>query len=60
MAIVGNKSGLVVSVNIETASEFNVSEQVKNRVEKALQQVVNECSTEFYRNIKADIKITLE
>ena len=60
MAIVGNKSGLVVSVNIETASEFNVSEQVKNRVEKALQQVVNECSTEFYRNIKADIKNTLE
>lgn len=60
MAIVGNKSGLVVSVNIETTSEFNVSEQVKNRVEKALQQVVNECSTEFYRNIKADIKITLE
>lgn len=60
MAIVNNKSGLVVSVNIETASEFNVSEQVKNRVEKALQQVVNECSTEFYRNIKADIKITLE
>lgn len=56
----GNKSGLVVSVNIETASEFNVAEQVKNRVEKALQQIVNECSTEFYRNIKADIKITLE
>lgn len=60
MAIVNNKSGLVVSVNIETASEFNVAEQVKNRVEKALQQIVNECSTEFYRNIKADIKITLE
>lgn len=56
----GNKSGLVVSVNIETTSEFNVAEQVKNRVEKALQQIVDECSTEFYRNIKADIKITLE
>lgn len=60
MALTGNKSALVVSVNIETASEFNVAEQVKNRVEKALQQIVNECSTEFYRNIKADIKITLE
>lgn len=60
MGITSNKSGLVVSVNIETASEFNVAEQVKNRVEKALQQIVNECSTEFYRNIKADIKITLE
>lgn len=60
MAIGNNKSGLTVSVNIETASEFNVAEQVKNRVEKALQQIVNECSTEFYRNIKADIKITLE
>lgn len=60
MALTNNKSGLVVSVNIETASEFNVAEQVKNRVEKALQQIVNECSTEFYRNIKADIKITLE
>ena len=57
---IGSKNSLTVSVNIETVSEFNVSEQVKNRVEKALQQVVNECSTEFYRNIKADIKITLE
>ncbi len=55
-----NKPGLAVSINLETASEFNVAEQVKNRVEKALQQVVNECSTEFYRNIKAEIKITLE
>lgn len=60
MAIVNNKSGMTVSVNIETSTEFNVVEQVKNRVEKALQQIVNECSTEFYRNIKADIKITLE
>lgn len=60
MNIMTNKSGLAVSINLETASEFNVAEQVKNRVEKVLQQVVNECSTEFYRNIKAEIKITLE
>ena len=55
-----NKGITSVSVNIETASEFNVAEQVKERVEKALQQIVNDCSTEFYRNIKAEVKITLE
>lgn len=55
-----SKSGVIVSVNVETDTEFKVSEEVKNRVEKALQQVVNECSTEFYRNIKTEVKITLE
>lgn len=60
MAIGNPKAGTVVSVNIETAGEFNVSEQIKNRVEKVLQQVINDCSTEFYRNIKAEVKIILE
>jgi len=54
------RNGATVSMILETAGEFNIAEEIKNKVEKELLRVINDCSTEFYRNIKAEIKITLE
>lgn len=49
-----------VTVSIETTSEFDVKELIKDRIEKAIQQEVNQCSKDYFRNIKATVNLNLD
>lgn len=49
-----------LTVSIETTSEFDVKELVRERIEKALQVEVNQCSKDFFRNIKATVTLNLD
>ncbi len=60
MTIFNNREKEALLISVDTNTNFEVAEQVRTAVEKALQQVLNDCSTEFYRNIKAEIKIIIK
>lgn len=49
-----------VTVEIKTGEDFCVQDLIKAKVETALQEVVNQCSKEYYRNIEATVTLNLE
>lgn len=53
------KQSNTVSVIVETSTECDVNNMVKERVEKAIQNVVDQCSKEFYRSITVETNINL-
>ena len=49
-----------INVSVETTAECDVREIIKEKIEKVLQDVVNQCSKEYYRNIKATVTLNLD
>lgn len=46
-----------VTATVETSTECNVKEEIKARIEKAIQDEVNLCSKEYYRTIRVEADI---
>lgn len=49
-----------IMIQLETTSECDVKEQIKDRIEKTLQEEINQCSKDYFRNIKIAITLNLE
>lgn len=45
---------------VETTSEFDVKQSIRERLVKVLQEEVNKCSKEYYRTIKATLEVFAE
>lgn len=48
-----------IIVSVETTAECDVKEKVKERIEKVLQEEVNQCSKDYFRSIKATVSLNL-
>lgn len=48
-----------VKTTVETASECDVVTKIQETVEKALQEAINQCSKDYFRNIKAVVNIDI-
>lgn len=47
-------------IRLETKAEHDVNELIKERVAKAVQEEVDKCSKEYFRNIKVGLQIDLD
>lgn len=50
------KNTIVVQTNVE----FKVNEEVERQIGKKIQEILDETSKKYHRNIKAKIAITIE
>ena len=47
-------------IQLETTAEHDVKELIAQRVEKAVQEVVDKCSKDYFRTIKVSIDVEVE
>ena len=45
---------------VKTESELDVKEMITRRIEKAIQEEINKCSQEYYRNVEVNIELVIE
>lgn len=48
-----------LTVSIETSSDCNVNEAIKDSIEKALQESINKLSKDYFRTIKATVDVEI-
>lgn len=49
----------VVMTTVETSSDLDVNNLVKEAVEEAIKGAVDECSKKYFRNIKVDFSLDI-
>lgn len=46
-------------VTVKTEAEFDVTETIKAELQKAVQEVTNQCSEKYYRSITVDLNVKI-
>lgn len=47
------------TVTVKTESEFDVNDVIKGEIQKAVQEVTNKCSKEYFRSITVDLNVKI-
>ncbi len=58
-AIYMTKRNAIQLTSVETSSDLDVANLVKEKVECAIKKQVDECSKDYFRNIKVDFAVTI-
>ena len=55
-----NSKTRISKTEVGTSTECDVRAEITNRIERAIQEEVNKCSKDYFRNIKVQAEIFAE